>query len=448
MKKILSILLALTMLLSVTALTGTTAAAADNKEPVNPVGVYKLAELNSGSGSNLAIISSIVNMGVDFFLTVREDGTGSMEFLEAKVPLEWDNDRIVFRAGKGDAFPGQVKVPYICENDTLTITTQAYSMKFRATSEEERADYEANGAGSLVGLAGRVAQNLIRRMDGGLVEGLLFDLALGMLDSKEPEPIPEGEPSNESGAGTVKGMEFTVLGADSVQYKGVDYIVLFFDAANRSDRLLAVWTYELEAMQNGEFLEVSWDLDSVIPESFNVNYDVYPGRSIRCAAVFTYDPDGGTVGFRIRNDWSEDSLLYYADPNDLSGAPAEPFAFDADPSIPAELEKLPHETEHVRIEKAEFFKDEGGEAVQFSYRYLGLTEDETYQYICVALQDGIGLNWIWDATGPEENAEENPECLRTYACRLRTGSPVVLVVYKEGEENAKNPVAAWIENVR
>ena len=453
MKKILSALLAMALMLSVTAFAGTSAAAVGGAEPApgsaSPVGVYKLTGLDSGSGTNLAIVSSIVNMGVDLCLILREDGTGSMAFLEAEIPLEWDGDSILLRSGKGNAFPGPVRVPYTCENGVLTITTLAYSMEFGAMSEEERAGFETNGSGSLAGLAGRVVQGLIGRMDGGLVEGMLFDLALGMM-SEESEPIPEGEPSRGSVAGMVDGVEFTLLGADCVPYEGNDYIVFFFDAVNRSDGLEAVWTYELEAMQDGEFLEPSWDLDSVVPESFNVNYSIYPGRTIRCAAVFTFDPNGGTVGFRIHAFRDDATLLYYADPGDLSGVPAEPFAFDADPSVPPELEKLPRESEHVRIEGAELFAAEGGEAVRFLYRYVGLTEDEAFGYHCVPLQDGIEVRRIWEdaASDGKEDSEEDPGRLRTYSCLLRTGSPVVLVVYEEKKDGADTPVAAWIENVR
>ncbi len=161
------------------------------------------------------------------------------------------------------------------------------------------------------------------------------------------------------------------------------------------------------------------------------------------ATVFTFDPDGGIVGFRISSYRGDGTLLYYADPTDLSGAPAEPFSFDADPSIPPELKTLPREADHVRIESTEFFTDESGDTVRFLYRYVGLTEDETYRYYCVPLQDGIEMVGIWNTStsDEEEDMEEDPELLHVYSCRLRTGNPAVLVVFEEGDAT-DTPVAA------
>ena len=442
MKKTLAFLLALTMVLTMTFTLGTSpaSAAADS-----PEGVYALTGMDSGSAANLSLVSSIVDMGVKLYLVLGEDGTGSMNFLEAKIPLEWDEDGILFHSQRGDGFLPEVRIPFTVENGVLEIRARTYSMAFTALSEEERSDFETNGPGRLGGLLGRVVQGLIDRMDGGLAEGLVMDLMLGMTD-EEPTPIPEGEPSAEAVSGTVDGMDFTILGADSVRYEGNDYLVFFFDAVNRDKELRAVWPYDLEAAQDGEFLELSFDLDSVIPEAFNVNFDIYPGRSIRCAAVFTFDPEGDTVGFRIRSYRDETELLYYADPQNLSGAPAEPFVFDADPSIPPELEALPEETEHVRIENVEFFTAENGDAgVRFDYRFVGLTEEEAFSYYCTPLQDGIELRGIWDMveTGEED---EDPERLHAYPCRLRTASPVVFVVFEEGSGETV-PVAAKIVEV-
>ena len=244
-------------------------------------------------------------------------------------------------------------------------------------------------------------------------------------------------------SGTVKGMEYTILGADSLEYEGNDYIVFYYDATNRSDELLAVWTYEADAAQNGEFLEETWDLDSMVPEHFNVNYDIYPGRTIRCASIMAYDPDGGVVGFRI-SSYNEDSgVLYYADPKNLSGAPAEPYFFDADPSIPAEYEALPEENEIVRIESVEFFTyEDGSNAVRFCYRFLGLSEDETMSYYCNIFQDGIEMKWIYNDPGFDyEKDIDDPGRLLARAAILRTGSPVVFVVF---DESTNTPVAAKI----
>jgi len=449
MKKLLSFILALAMAFSITVCSGTAAVHAEGKtapETDSPAGSYKLAELDCGSGSSLEIVSSIVELGVNFYLILREDGTGCMDFLEKKVPAEWDEDGILLRPEKTNGVVEPVRIPFTVDNGCLKMTTAAYSLSFTALTAEEQADYEANGAGTPVGLAGRVVQSLLGRLDGDLIEGLLFDLMLGTMQD-EPEPIPEGKPTRGTVSGEVFGMEFTVLGAESVRYDGADFIVIFFDETNRSDDPRAGWIYDMEAAQDGEFLEMSWDLDSIVPEHFNVNYDLWPGRSIRCAAVFPFDPDEGVVGFRISSYKDENAVLYYADPQKLSGVPEEPFSFDADPSIPAELEELPQETEHVRIEFVESFKDEEGfDALRFTYRFLDDAVD--YHYI-EAFQDGIECQWVRnaaaaDAGSDSEETEDDPECLREFSCRLRTGSPVVFVVFEEGEDGKTIPEAAMI----
>ena len=450
MKKILSFLLALCMVFTMTVCVGSAAVSADDAEAApgsdSPVGSYKLSELSCESGNSLAIVSSIVELGANFYLTLREDGTGCMDFLDSKIPAEWDEEGILLLPEKTAGVSDPVRLPYTVEDGRLEMSTAAYSLTFDPLSAAELADYEANGSGTPAGLAGRVVQNLIGRIDGDLISGLLFDLMLGTMDN-EPEPIPEGKPTRGTASGKVYGMEFTVLGAESLRFDGKDYFVVFFDAANRSDDIQAVWPFDIEAAQDGEFLEPSWDLDNIVPEHFNVNFDLWPGRSVRCAAVYEFDPDGGVVGVRFSSYKDDKTVLYYADPQNLSGAPAEPFAFDADPSIPPELEELPQETEHVSIESVEYFKDEDGcDALRFSYRFLG---DAVENHYVELFQDGIETAFVRSSDVSDEDSsyeeiEEDPECLRTFSGRLRTGSPAVFVVFEEIEIGLGNPEAAMI----
>lgn len=450
MKKILSLLLALCLMFTVTVSVASAAASADDSEAdpqsESPVGSYKLAELDCESGNSLAVVSSIVELGADFYLILREDGTGCVDFLGSKIPAEWDEEGIRLLPEKASGLPDPVLLPYTVEDGRLEINTATYSLTFEPLTETERKEYEASGSVTPAGLAGRVVQSLVSRIDGDLISGLLFDLMLGTMNN-EPEPIPEGKPSEGTVSGKVHDMEFTVLGAESLRLDGKDYFVLFFDAANRSDNLQAVWTFDIEAAQDGEFLEPSWDLDNIVPEHFNVNFDLWPGRSVRCAAVYEFDPDDGVVGVRFSSYKDDKTVLYYADPQKLSGAPEEPFAFDADPSIPAELEELPQETEHVSIESVEYFKDEDGcDALRFTYRFLGNAVENHY----VALfQDGIETAFVRSSDVSDEDSsyeeiEEDPECLRTFAGRLRTGSPAVFVVFEEIEIGLGNPEAAMV----
>lgn len=473
MKKILAVLLALSMLLAMAACGGSAAsgtaepatdqaASASEPEPASEpapaptpeptpepdrrIGGYKLTGITADPGSNFDIVSAVVDMGALYYLFLKEDGTGSMNFLEAEIPLSWDDSSIIIQANRQDNNPNPVRIPFTFEDGLLKMSTKAYSMEFTPLTGKEQEYYEENGTGSLEGMVGKVVQKLIGGMDGGLVNGLLFDLALG-LSADEEKPIPEGEPTSGTVNGIVDGVEFTILGADAFEHDGTDYIAIYYDATNRSDDLIGIWTYETAAAQNGEFLEEVWDLDSIVPEHFNPNYDIYPGRTIRCANVMAFDPNGGIVGFRISSYHDHDnSLLYYADPGDLSGAPAEPYFFDADPSVPAEYEALPEENELVRIENVEFFtQEDGSSAVRFCYRYLGLSEDETFSYHGSIFQDGIETRMIYDDPGFDYDKDsDDPGRLRARAGVLRTGSPVVFVVF---DETTDTPIAAKVSEI-
>ena len=425
MKKFLALFLTLCMLLAL-APCGALAAAEGN---AGPAGGYKLRSVTGGAGSDLEIVSAVLDLGVDFYLILGGDGSGCMRFLEAEIPLSWDDDSlIILPMGQNRRI---LELPYTCAGGALTIRTQAYSMEFAAMTESELADYEANGSGTLGGMLGALVQSLVGSMDGDLVESLLFSLAMGVMDDAA-EPIPEGEPSVGPVTGTVNGLEFTVLGAERVQDEEAGEVIVFWvDVTNRSDEIKAVWYYDVEAGQGGEFLEPVFELDGV-PELFNVNYEFLPGKTIRCAEAFIFDPDGGTVGLRIGDYEEEDTVLYYADPQDLSGAPAEPFAFNAGPVIRSALEELPEETGDVSVERIEFFTaEDGSDAMRFGIRVpetAGGDDEEAPFYFCDAYQDGVELRRLWDDPGFEDGEDET---LYTGVCLLRTDSPVLLVISEE-----------------
>lgn len=153
------------------------------------------------------------------------------------------------------------------------------------------------------------------------------------------------------------------------------------------------------------------------------------------------------MGVRFSSYKDDKTVLYYADPQQLSGAPEELFAFDADPSIPPELEELPQKTEHVSIESVEYFKDEDGcDALRFTYRFLGDAVDNHYVEL---FQDGVETAFVRSSAVSAEDLdveeiEDDPECLRDFSGRLRTGSPAVFVVFEEGEDGKRTPEAAMI----
>ena len=108
-----------------------------------------------------------------------------------------------------------------------------------------------------------------------------------------------------------------------------------------------------------------------------------------------------------------------------------PFAFDGDPSLPEMFMDLPEETANVSFEGVEFFTCEDGEnAMRYFVRFPNDSEDDAdYMYhYCDAYQDGVELARIWDDPDTVGNEEEH---IRAGAVRLRTGSPVMIVVTEE-----------------
>ena len=425
-------------------------------EAQSPVGIYKLTGQSGNLQKNLSDIISIVRLGGNLYLSLKEDGTGSMNLLEAGIPLEWDNSDIIIQPKEGAAFTEPVKISYACEGESLKMSTSDYSLDFSRLNEQELAEYKENGAGSLKGQLSMVLQMLGANAEDSL-EDLLFLAMMMSGSSDDSSPIPEDEPSEGPVTGSVDGIEFTILGTDQVQSDEGPLIVFYIEAVNTADDYQEIWYYDFEASQNGEFLENTWGLGD-IPEESNVDLGMAPGRTLRLANVFKYDPDGGVVGFRISYYEDKDNtVLYYADPRNLSGAPAEPFAYDADPSIPEYVQALPEEIDEVGMESVEFFTDEDGdEAVRFYFTFRNTSDkDEAAfctDYGCYALQDGLKLPMSITIDSHEEennyakDIKPGEEILCASSYKLRTGSPVSFIVYEaKGFDESINVAAKSYE---
>ncbi|MBQ6551921.1 MAG: DUF5067 domain-containing protein [Lachnospiraceae bacterium] len=478
----------------------------------NRAGGYKLTGIVSDTGDSLGIVSAALDLGVDFYLVLDEDGTGYMSFLEANIPLSWEDDRLIFgeKDDADDADPDDddddeydeddeddddsFAIPYEYAGGLLKIRTEAYSMDFIRMTDDEFEDYKENGGTGLGSLAGMLVQNLLGNTGiGDLIETLVFELALGSMGPSEVVPIPEGEPSEGPVTGIVEGMEITILGADLVRGQKYTWsavpdeedeaeaeddddddeddedegdaegdeeaideddvwlIVFYYDVTNLLDEPSSSWWFSLDADNDWDDEFLDWGVLD-IPEENNNSLNVAPGRTVRCATGFECDPEDGVVGFRISSYHDESSLLYYADPMNLSGAP-EPFVYDADPSIPEYLTEVPEEAEDICVEKAEFFtNEEGTDCVRFWFTFKNTT-DAACTFVDVhnwyAMQDGIEVNWIRGSEIEEEEncwAEVEPgeelSCATSF--RIRTASPVVIVFTVEEEDGTEVPVTAWV----
>lgn len=422
-------------------------AAADpnlSEEDQSPVGIYKLTGQTGNLDKDLSDVINIVRLGGNLYLSLREDGTGTINLLEAEIPLEWNDSDIIIPPRDENDLTEPVTIPYTCEEESLKMSTSDYSLDFSRLTVQELAEYRENGSGSLKGQLNKISQMLVSNVEEGLGDLLFFAMTQFGNDAENP-PIPEGEPSEGPVTGTVNGISFTVLGADQVQSDEGPLIAFYFEATNTTDEYREIWYYGFDAGQDGSYLEETWGL-SDIPEEYNVNYGIAPGRMIRGASCYEYDPDGGVVGFVISSFEDKDNtVLYYADPRNLSGAPAEPFVFDSDPSVPEYVQALPEESAEIRMESAEYFTDEDGDhAVRFYFTFRNTSE--TYEvpfyqnYTCYALQDGISLPVLMTSESNEEELNYGEEvkpgeeilCASSY--KLRTGSPVSFVVHKDNEE--------------
>ena len=425
---------------------------AEGKE--TPAGGYKLTDVSGESGSSLGVVSSVMDLGAVFYLFLEESGSGSLSFLGEEIPLNWDEDSITFRPGKNTEAMDSIQVPYDFSGDYIKISSHEYYMDFTRLTDEELSDYQQNGSAAIGGLAGTLVQGIVGNIEGGLAGSLLMDLAPGF--RKEPDPIPEGEPSKEPVTAVINDLEITVLGADCVREDGEDRIVFYYDVKNLSGEIRFVWNYEFEAVQDGEFLEPVWGVES-IPEEYYLNFDIAPGRTLRCATIFPINPEGGAAGLRVSCSGYDNVLLYYADPRNPGGAP-EPFAFDADPTVPEMFQELPEEAGDIKMEEAVFYKDEEGDsAVRFYFRFKNTSAEGAEGFYewhnWSVFQDGISL----PENQPDENeAEENnlweevlpgKDILCARSCKLRTGSPVVLVIDKQAEDWTETPLAAKIAEV-
>ena len=313
-------------------------------------------------------------------------------------------------------------------------------------SDEKDSGTQGSKDSSLNALTGKLtslAKNLIGSVDTDTVSSLIMSVAQDTMGS-DRTPIPEGKPTEGSVKGEVDDLKYNILGAKHIEDEEEgDIIVFYYDITNNSDTIRDTWEGNYEASQNGSFLDTVWMEDNM-PEAPLADLSFAPGKTNRGCTAFAYDPKGGVVSFRISSYTGDSTVIYYADPEDLSGAPG-PFVLELDPSTPEFLKGLPEKSGDVSIEEAEFFKDEEGDpCVRFYFNFQNKSKDESlsfgYDHGCYAMQDGFAIDWNW-ATVDEENnpwkdVEPGGKILCAKSFKLRTDSPVTFVIQSNGDEGA------------
>ncbi len=99
MNKLIATLLALGMLLSAAACDAPGSAPADDAETAPIAEAYRLSGIGGGEGTYLEVVSKALSLGVNFYLVLREDGTGCMRFLDAEIPLTRGEDVLTIPRG-------------------------------------------------------------------------------------------------------------------------------------------------------------------------------------------------------------------------------------------------------------------------------------------------------------------------------------------------------------
>ncbi|MBQ9348534.1 MAG: DUF5067 domain-containing protein [Oscillibacter sp.] len=259
------------------------------------VGVYKLTGLTEEGEDGGEELNAMVEAGMRTYLVVQEDGSAYMDLFGQQIGMKWDESAF-YSENEED---GEEPLGYAYEDGVLNLLPgESDSMEFTKLTEEELTEYEENGSGSIL----------------DLLEGLgLGDLA---------SAIPEGEPSDGPVSGEIEGNTVTVLGAESFEEDGTNYIRFYFDFTNGGGETTSVFMalYE-KAVQDGGFLIGVSGLDSAVPEDEGADRDIAPGETIRCTEIYEFDPDGGTVAVMFSDVSDEQTVIYYADPQNLSGAP-------------------------------------------------------------------------------------------------------------------------------
>ena len=440
MKKTFAILCALALMLALVACGGSTTTTPDPGQKSNTtetaapapateapaadsvVGVYKMTDAKGlEDDEDTDIMTMLEAFGITYYMTLEEGGTGNMDIMGDKTTITWTDTELTL-SDEDDS----EAVPYTYAGGVLTLNAEEGTMTFEKLVGDELEDYLVNGA---------------KTPD--------------WVNSGDDE-IPEGEPSTGPVSGTIEGCDVTILGAEATEDDdGEPVMRVYFEFTNGTDGITSAFSeIYYKVMQDGEELSSAYIYDNAIPEDSYEDIDLLPGATIRATYLFYYDPEGGTIGLRFSDLFSETQLLYYIDPSDPIDAPEDSFVFEASDDIPAFLSGLETENDMISIQSYEFTTDWSGASLLRVYYDYTNTGDETESCFMdttlYAFQDGYGLEtgYADDDVDEDSNRYEDVEPGETISCaavfEIRSGSPIIFVV--EIDETGEL-LAALVEDV-
>lgn len=413
MKKIASLILAAAMLLALAACgSGSKSAESSSAAPAtsssapaaqspaqetapaapadSPAGSYKMTGMTSDGEEQ--DMSELTQLGMIYYLVLDADGTGYMEMFGERDALTW-NDKAI---SGDDGSPAE----YEYADGVLTVNADGDKLVFTRLTEEELAYYKEHGSGSIEDLFGN----------------------LGGVTSEN--------------SGDVGEYHVSFVGAEpALGYGETPAIRFWYDFTNNSDKITSASSVLFfGSEQDGEQTDMSFIYDD-IPESDYDSCGVAPGCTIRCAVLYTYNPEGGPVVFSA-GDFI-DSVTYTVDPKALPGAPADQFAFTENPGVKYcdSYSDAGRDVEILGFERGKDWND--NDILILKLRFTNNTGDSAslqFTYTVYVMQDGYSLpqtfsvdsDALTEGFSKELAAGESVEC--AYCCVPRTSSPVAVVL--------------------
>lgn len=383
------------------------AAAAPSEAPVKadgPEGYYKATE-SIGADGKREDMSELEALGMAYYLVLEADGTGYMEMFGEKTPLQWDGSTIRDDEGNISGFH--------YADDQIMLEGESSKMIFVRLTDEQLADYQENGSGSIEDILG------------GLID--LFG------SGEDTTVYVETE-------GMIGDYAVRFVGAEALKdAEGKDALRVWYDFTNQSAEVVTAGTLNIDAEQGEDAEYMAWtyiDSDVSVPEDETDYLAVAPGFTVRCAMLRSYDPAGGEIAIKAYN-WDGEGVVYHLDPANLPGAPADAFTYGEAVEGVGYMDGVPAADDAVEllgIERVKDWDDEDAVLIRFRFTNIGSSEAsfgmarDNY-----ALQDGYGLESAVYMDGAEEEQEnvwtdiapgESVEVALAFL--LRTGSPVVV----------------------
>lgn len=384
------------------------AAAAPSEAPVKaagPEGYYKATE-SIGADGKREDMSELEALGMAYYLVLEADGTGYMEMLGEKTPLQWSGSTITDDEGNASGFH--------YADDQIMLEGESSKMIFVRLTDEQLADYQENGSGSIEDILG----------------GLIDLFGSGADDTVYVET-----------EGMIGDYAVRFVGAEALKdADGKDALRVWYDFTNQSAEVVTAGTLNIDAEQGEDADYMAWtyvDSEVSVPEDETDYLAVAPGYTVRCAMLRSFDPAGGEIAIKAYN-WDGEGVVYHLDPANLPGAPADEFVIGATPDTEVaymfDVAESDDAVELLGIERVKDWDDEDAVLVRFRFTNTG---DEATSFGMArdtyALQDGYGLESAVYMDGAEEEQEntwtdiapgESVEVAMAFL--LRTDSPVVV----------------------